>query len=577
MLFNKKEAQKSAKRAFRIVILGGVAVALIAAFVYGFLRWWEQPDVGLTIEGPAQVRAGDRILYEIIVENPGRSALEDASLIVRAGSGVILSDKQDLRILRLDFPDTLDAGAIRRERIEAYFLGKQGDTRELEISFSFRMPNIASPFAKTERITAKIAESAVSLNLNLPKQTLANNDFEFSYEWKNISGIAISHVTVELSYPENFIFTGAEPAPEDEKRWRFDELAAQETQSVSVSGRLDAAAGETRSVRASLFGRVRGEQILLGEMSADISVTENPIIIAMSVNGKMSYNANPGELLDYRITFKNNFSETLRDIVIVAKLSGEMIDVKSVSSDGAFDPRNMTVTFHGGNSPQLLFLDPRESGSVAFRAHLLESFLDGLKNPTVSASAEMTASVRARNAGIEEQMSAAASVEAKVNGIAMLSSQVLLRDANTDFAVIGPWPMVANQTTQMTVRWDVTALANDFENIIVSTTLPGGVSYLGNATGNISGTQVIANPRTSRIEWQIPRLTVYQSRDLAFQIGITPKAANIGAPVGVMSAVAIIATDVFTGNRSAFETPALKSDELTDPSVQRPDIEGRVR
>lgn len=571
----RTKTAKGARHILRGIVWSALVLALLGGGAYGFLKWWSRPSVTVMLQGPTEVRAGERVSYEIVIENSARSALENTSLTLRAGRGVLFPETSE-RIVRKELAEAFPPATSRRETVSMFFLGKEGDERDVEISFRYRMPNIASEFVRTETIKVKIAAPAVALTLNLPKQTLSSANFAFSYEWKNISALPIKYLTAEFVYPDDFTFVEATPAPEEGRRWQFQELLPNATSSVAVVGRIGAEAGQTRTFRATLATRVRNDQIVLGEVTGEIAVIENPLVIAMSVNGQTSYNADPGELLDYRITFKNNFSETLRDIVIAAKLSGRMFDVRSIETDGAFDSRDMTVTFNGGNSPQLLFLDPQESGSVSFRIKVADAIPPGLRNPVLSASAEMTSATEPRYLGIEGPVRATASVDTKVNGIISLTSRTYLRDATLGFATVGPWPMRANHTTQMTVHWIVTASGNDFSNIVVSTVLPGGVAYLGNARGNISGTQITANPRTSRVEWQIPNLAAFQTKEFIFQIGITPSAADVGNPVNVLNAVSLVATDGFTGNRPAVETAVTRSDALADPSISRPETEGRV-
>jgi hypothetical protein len=571
--------QNKLGRMLRIVIIAGILLGVVAAVGFAFLRWWSTPSVTVAVEGPSEVRAGDKYSFEIVVQNSSRGTLERTSLTLRAGSGVLLSSEsgQPLseRVRRKDFDQDMESGSLRKETFSAYFLGKEGDERQIEVSFRYRLPNVASDFTKTATLKVKIAAPAVALNLSLPKQTLSSSNFTFGYELRNLSELNIRFLTAEIKYPEDFSFVEARPTPNEGAKWQFSELASQNSDSITVVGRLAAAAGEFRTFRAALYSRVWGEEILLGETNAEIAIIENPLLMAISVNGATEYAADPGQYLEYRITFRNNFQEPLKDVVIVAKLSGRMFDFQTLKTDGAFDSRDFTVTFHGGNTPQLLFLGPQEAGSVAFSIRTLSTIPDGIRNPTISVKAEMSSGSRPRYLGVEGPVRASASIESKISGLTALTSNVLLRDPVYGGGISGSWPLRANQTTQMSVHLNVKTMGNDLENVLISTILPSGVSYLGNARGDSAG--LVANPRTSRIEWQISRLPAYQERELIFQVGVTPSVTNIGTGMNILQSVSLVGTDSFTGKRVELSTPGIRSTDLKDPTILNPSEEGKVR
>jgi hypothetical protein len=578
----KPEINPKSRRQIRAALAAVIAIGLLATGGYLFFRWWAAPSVTIAIEGPAGFRAGDKYSFEVVISNVSRQALEQPSVSVRAGSGVLFANEQGQpigeRVMARDLEQNLEPGSIRREIFSSYLLGKEGDERQIEISFRYRIPDIASDFTKTETLKVRIAAPAVTLILGMPKQTLSASDFAFTYEWRNLSELGIRFITAEIEYPQDFSFVEASPVPAQGARWKFqEELPSQHSASLSVVGRLEVPAGQTRAFRALLYATVWDEAILLGETAAEISIIENPLLMAVSVNGETEYIANPGDRLRYRITFKNNFRETLRDIVIIAGLSGRMFDFPSVDTHGAFDSRDHTITFHGGNTSQLLFLNPQESGSVEFEIKVLESIPAEMRNPTISVSAEMTSATRPRYLGIESLVSASVSIESRVNGIFTLATNVLLRDPVYGGTVIGPWPLRAGQTTQMSARLVVGAVGNDLENILVSTILPSGANYIGNVRGNTAGTEIVFSPRAGRLEWRIPRLAAHQQRELIFQIGVTPSIVDIGHAINILNPATLTGADSFTAKRVELSTREISSTGFQDPTVPNAAIEGRVR
>jgi hypothetical protein len=571
-----EKTKKWATKILAAFLWAALGIAIIGIGVYFLFKWWSKPNILISIDGPKEVRSGDKITYQVLIQNSGSAKIEDAYISLK-GDGVLFEDGPE-KIIRRAIKEGIYPSSSRREDFSVYFLGKEGDEREIEVSLHYRLSNIPKELVKTEKIKTKIAASSVSVILDLPKQTLSSTDFSFRYEIKNISELdPIKYLSVEFIYPDDFTFIDANYAGEEGKKWTFTELYKNSPISLSIKGKLTAEAGQTRSFKAILKTKVRDGEFILNETKADIIISENPLMLAMSVNGQTSYNTKPGDTLDYKITFKNNFSETLRDIVIVAKLSGDMFDFKKLTTSAAFDSRNMTLTFNGGNTPVLLFLKPQEAGEVSFRIGVLDKIPEGLYFPTLSVEAEMTSGTKLKYLGVEEPLKASASLTTKVRGEVEISQKVLIRDTFNNFSVSGPWPLRANQTTYMSVRWKIRALGNNFENISLSSIFAPGVSYAGQIERDYKDSQLVVDPRTSKIEWKIPKLSAFRSAEIAFKIAVTPSILNVGNVIPLLNNAKLSGIDSSTGEIYEISLPVTRSDMLNDPTISNPFDEGVVR
>lgn len=569
------------KRGFKIGVAVAITFGVLALGGYMFLRWWETPGVVISVEAPFDVRAGERYEFGIVINNSARQAMERISLVLRSGSGVLLADEtgepSETRITREEFDLILEPDSTNRQAFYAYFLGKEGEERQIEITLRYYLADTQSPFSYDRTIAVRINAPAAVANFNLPSQALSASDFALGYEVRNLSTFNFSPLSVRFDHPRDFDFVETRPAPIERSRWQFQDFAGQDSVAVEAIGRLTAAPGEVHNFRITLYARVWDEDILIGETTGEISVIENPMFMSMSVNGAVDYIARPGEVLEYRITFKNNFQETLRDVVIVVRLSGNMFNLRTIETVGAFNSRDMTITFHGGNDPQLLFLGPQESGSVTFTIETFSEAPGEITNPIISAHAEMTSATEPRHLGAIAPVTATAEIETRVSGAVLLSSNALLRDPVYGGRVVGPWPLRTYQTTQMSVHLGVAADTNDLEDILVSTTLPAGVRYIGNVRGDTTGVEIIVNPRISLIELRIPRLKARESRQIIFQIEVTPSVTDLNQAMLILQPIRLTGRDSFTGKLLELEARQLNSVQLRDPTITNPGAEGRVR
>jgi|GEM_PF-6810074 len=555
-------------KAKKIVSFGvGFAVILIAGF-FVLQHLYAPPKLDIAVSGPREVKAGEVAEYEVTFDNKSRSPIKNATFAFRVSSGAAFVEAENESVIQRIVDEELAPGTSRKAVVSAVFWGKQDESRQIAISFRYQLGDLQTRFETTKDANVRITASAASLEWELPGRTIPDDAFIFKLKWKNEAQRTLADAKISIDFPENFSLLDAIPkAVPGIATWELKDVGSGKNGDVRFVGKVTGSEGEARRFRARLDVPVRGERIVLQEVEGSIGLTSNPLSLAVSLNNEREYTASLNEPLTYRITFKNNFDIALRDVVVKAKLEGPLFGFGSIETEGSFSSRDNTITWHGGNTPQLLSLNAQESGMVSFRVKTRDVFPQGQSQNVLKATAEISSPTKPPSLGGAQLVSAKVEHIAKINGKLVLESRVLRKDPQARFTNTGPTPPRVNQATQYAARLKVTAQGNDFKDVFVRTALPANVTFSGRTSGTVAGTNFVFNPRTNEIMWEIPELGSFQSREIIFQIAATPSAPQVGSTMVLLDAVEGGGVDEWTGNEVVMRDDPIASDLPDDPNI----------
>ena len=95
--------------------------------------------------------------------------------------------------------------------------------------------------------------AAVTIAIAADKEALAGKEFFYTVTYKNLDRVDIKNLTVNLAYPDNFIFLDAEPKPsKDQNSWKFDLLPTRRSAEIKIKGKLIGEAGSQAIILGSL-------------------------------------------------------------------------------------------------------------------------------------------------------------------------------------------------------------------------------------------------------------------------------------------------------------------------------------
>lgn len=97
-------------------------------------------------------------------------------------------------------------------------------------------------------------QSSVVLAIDAEKEPLAGKEFYYTVAYKNFDKVELRDLSLQLTYPDNFIFLSAEPsAAKDNNAWTFPGLGTRRSGEIRIKGKLVGEAGSSAIILASLL------------------------------------------------------------------------------------------------------------------------------------------------------------------------------------------------------------------------------------------------------------------------------------------------------------------------------------
>jgi hypothetical protein len=275
---------------------------------------------------------------------------------------------------------------------------------------------------------------------------------------------------------------------------------------------------------------------------------------------------NPGEKVNYILTYRNGEKFTLQDVVITANIEGEFWGEKN------------KLVWSKDEIPVLASLAPNQNGEIKFSSQLkpqVKQVSVDQKKFVLALWAE--AVYRPKFNHQQELFVASGKVLQKISTQLTLNAFARYYSPEGDQLGFGPLPSIVGQTTKYWLFFNLENNYNDAQNILVTAKLPDNVSW----TGKISTTEdrpVEYNPNNRQVNWRVSRVPApsefYPSIGAAFEVAIIPSADQIGQTANLLTNIQINATDSFTGQKIE-QNQANITTLLTDDSKAKSD--GKIR
>lgn len=548
-----------------------VAVVAIGAVAFNYFFYSPADKVELSFVGPEVVKIGERTRFQIVLANlDKRNTIRDLSLTFKPDKGSELAEAKSLG-LSLKYLEKLGPGSTHSEDLLALFWGKQGEKRVIEVAARYRIGNSNALFEKTAVIEVTLADLAISLGIDMPQQVVTDQTFRLAVEYKKLTPNVLNESFLILEPPFDFQLLRSDPEKDqyaEDLRWSFADLEKQTNNQVVIDGKIVKAEGQGRSFAARLVTMVRNQEITLSDISEDLVVIANPLVINVALEGKEKTVVSPGERLLYKIGFKNNYNASLKNVIVEVEVSDPWfrINTLDVFQGGFYFSQDKRIIWNGGTTPQLLTLNPRESGEVGFAVELKDGYPENKKNNTVTVKAFISTSDRPKEIG--NLLQAETVLEAKINGVLKFRPRVVFRDdPNNGFLNSGQIPLKANTITQFSAYFMVQAWANDFKDIVIKTVLPVNVRFEGRIKGDTKNTDFVYNPRTGELSWSIDKLEAFTAKEIVFQLDVVPSIDQIGKLIPILNKMQVSGVDLFTGNIFFLESSEIKSDLPDDETI----------
>ncbi|MEK7538535.1 MAG: hypothetical protein AAB552_01710 [Patescibacteria group bacterium] len=559
------------------ILLGSLGFFVVAVAIAMFVSLNRSnlvsPDkIAINITAPVAISGGDSFETKITIVNNNSVRIDQADLFFEYPSGFYsASDKSDLLRVSRNI-GALSSGESAEESVNTMVYGEENTEKEVRVVLEYRLAGSNATFKKFTTYVVKVTSSPVNVKLGMLKEASSGQEVELSVDVESNSIRSMENLLLDVSYPLGFTFLSASPAPSYQNNvWNIGTLAAQGKRTIKIKGIVEGQEGEEKVAKVSLGTQSSKDERVIGVVytttTETLALTKPFLGVDLVVNGDRSpeYVATKGEALRVDAFWVSNNTSPITDAVIEIKLKGEALNRYSVyaSNGGFYQSINDTIVWEKSRNPELAVIEPGARGSVSFSFSPIPLSVDAgriLKNSQIVL--ELKARARRHTTGsISEEASTFASRKIKLETDIRLTARSLYYAG--PFKNIGTLPPRADKETTYTIAWTVHNASNNISNVFVRTTLPIYVKWRGAV--DPAGEDVVYNESGAEVVWNAGRIPSGGSREVAFQIGLTPSLSQIDTTPLLTGDSLLTAVDDFTKTNLRDKKSAVTTNLSSDP------------
>jgi len=534
-------------------------IALILAIVAGtaVLVLWRQTMFSkeilrLEILGPETTNVGEEIEYTIKYKNSGNFVLESAKLEFLLPDNSLTEDGK-LRISQ--GLEDIYPGQENFVKIKTRLLGKENDLKIAKASLTYIPKNITARYESNTTLTTKINSVPITLGLDLPTKAEKGKELQYSVNYFSNIDYPLENLSLKIEPVQGIEFISADPSSLDNLEWKLQTLNKAQGGRVSIKSRTSTEASQNLVFSAKLGMWQNGIFVVIKETTQEVQIIQPLLIISQTVNGLAEYIASPGEVLNYKIVFRNIGTTPFENLYAIVKLDGLALDMSTIQAEnGQVQTGDGMVIFDYNNNSKLRKLNVSEEGEVNFSVKV--------KNDWVSLADESAKTIS--NTATISQISQKFTI--KVNSGLVISQSAFYK--SFEISNSGPTPPESGKKTTYVITWDIKNYFSDAKNVKVKAKLPANVSLTGKIIPEDASINFTFDSVSREIVWSAGDVLAGTGIKgdpvtLSFQIALTPSISQKGQTAPLIGEVQILGENQFT-NTNIIATDSAINTSLPD-------------
>lgn len=546
-------------------VLGASVVFFLGAsgfFAYYFLLGGgslpaSPRNVDIVVSGPPQVEGGSPTEFQLVVTNRNKVPLELAELVITYPPGT-----RSPTDFSTDLPDqriplgTIEPGGRRQGTISAVLSGLSGERQNLRAEVEYRVSGSNSIFVAASDYPVNFSSSPLAITIESNTQAVSGQPVSLTATVAVNGNAPVRDVVFKAEYPFGFKFTSATPRSAQDNLWTLGDMAPGQKRTITIQGSIAGGTGDQR-----VFRFAAGTRTDINRTSLDTVLAESTfrtelsrpflnLAVAVNESTRPGVVVSPGEKVTIAVQYENTLSTPIQNAIIVARLSGIIIDGTTVkSTDGFFRSADDSIFWDKTTTNGVLSdLAPGAKGTLVFSFTMPSGeALKNYVNPRLDISVN-AAGDRIAESGVPEVLQSTAR-----QSISLASDLQLIANGlyyTNPFGSSGPMPPKAGSETTYALVFTVRNTTNRIENAILTAVLPPYVRWVG--VYSPATEKVTFNQANGTISWQIgdiePNVGLgdSQPRQAAIAIGFTPSTSQIGQQPALIQNILLKGIDAST-------------------------------
>ena len=541
---------------------------LIALAAAGYLFYFGGNSVSIdkvviAIQGPTTISGGDTIPLSLTITNKNPVAIENATIEIDFPDGTRKADNVLSAYPRyIENLGTLASGAVVTRSVKAVVFGAAGQALLLPVSFSYSTAGSNASFVKNSSYTLAVSSTPLSVSVDTLTETVAGKPLTLTLTVRSNASVPLNNVVLAGTFPFGFSMVSSS-VPSNNSNFFIGTMAPSTSKTVTLVGTLLGQNNEQRVFHFTVgTAKSASDQTLaVPYMTQDASViiTAPFIDTTLALNGDTSANVvvTPGSRQSVTFSYANTLPTSITNASVAITLSGSAVDYDSIqTTNGFYRSSDRTIVFSQDTDPSLATLAPGASGIGAFT---FSTKAVGVLSPTITFTISVSGT-RVGQTNVPEQVQASLVKTAKVVTVIAFSASSLHSSGTLNNS--GPIPPHANQSTTYTIVLNVRNEGSAVAGGVVSTTLPGYVSYTGltNGSGLFSYNEV-----SHTVSWNTGDLAQGTSAQGVFQVSFTPSTSQKGTAPQLTGTASFSGYDRFAGVQVSATADPVTTETEGDP------------
>ncbi len=578
--------KRFSKRKTILLVIFFVLVGGLSAAAY----FWLAPKpvnftgerVELAIAAPTEVVSGAEYEYKIEYKNGEDVALSEAKLVIYLPAGFNFVDalpepetkglSQEANVVPNVQGDSasrtwnlgrLEAGRTGAVVLKGILLGELETQRALRATLLYQPENFSSNFSTEKQVEVAIKKTLLEFKFVLPEKAGQDREFALSIQYKNLTTDDLENVRIIFNYPATFALLAAEPRATRESRvWELPVLKGGERGNIELAGKIKTdKPAEPFSVELGIVDQFK-QFFSQEKIEKSIAILDPRLEMTATLNGQEEINLNPGDELNFLLTFDNVGQFTIENGTISVALPSEFLDLNVLEAgSGVYNQETKELTWSYSRVPDLAQITPGGRGKLECKTKVLAAFPFASlerRNQKFTLQPKFSSDNIEGLEGFDYTVEGNAP-EAKINTDLSLVQEARYYTMQYEPAGSGPLPPKVGQRTTYRVYWTLANTSNDATDVEIIAVLPEGVEWMNNFVYPV-GEGIGYNPQERKVVWKVGKIPAYTGTILPgiqawFELGVTPTAAQVGQTLPLIVATLLEGRDGFTDAEIKREYP----------------------
>ncbi len=499
-------------------------------------------NIDIVVVGNAFAKGGEELPLQIEIINRNKASLELSNLQISYPNGASDNIVDYVRLPRIVI-GTIKPGETITQNIKITLYGEEKSNRNIKIDLDYHPEGSNAIFTKNKEYSVNISSAPLSLTIEAPDTVTSDQDVTFSVMATLNTTLPKGDTALQLSYPNNFVYESAIPAPTfGNSIWSLESLNLTNPIKIQVKGRIIAQAQDQQvfHVYAGTINPTDKSTVNIVYNSSLHTITvvkpflEANIIVDNAINS--------GDKINARISWVNNLSSRIIDAEIIANISGNVFEKASVdSNDGFYDSANSRIIWDKNSITGLGSIEPGAKGEVTFslKTTSLVGSQVSIKDPQVV----FDISIRGKQPTLGSTYTEVNNFSKKI--VKLLSD---FQIASSVSFKSGSLPPKAETETKYDVTWTLSNSTNVITGAIAKASIPIYVKWVGSVSQKEN---ITYNELTREVVWNIGSVKVNtgsaSNREATFTLSLNPSISQVGSIPQLMKDLYLSGQDSFAG------------------------------